>query len=437
MSHRPAATHHPAMPRLRLPRVTASRLALLATATALAAPGPAVAQSTTTRREWVSSWTASPEATWGGRVPLPTGVPFHLWKQTVRQVIRVSVGGPRVRIVLSNAYGTRPLRIGAAHVAVADTGSAIIPGTDRALTFGGASTVTIPPGAPVISDPVSLPAPALTRLAVSLFLPEPSPISAFHWDGGQTAYIAAGNRVGDRRLDADTTLTAQLYLSSVLVAAPSSTRVVVGYGDSITDGAGATHNAFHRWTDYLASRLAADDVAVLNASNSGGRLLSDGMGQNGLARFERDVLGQPHVRTVILLMGINDISWPGHVFAPDERPVTAQQLIAGYQQLIARAHARNVRIIGGTLTPFEGALDRTPLAGYYTAEKDSLRQAVNHWIRTSGAFDAVIDFDALIRDPRHPSRMLPAYDSGDHLHPGDAGNKVMADAIDRAALFGR
>jgi lysophospholipase L1-like esterase len=209
----------------------------------------------------------------------------------------------------------------------------------------------------------------------------------------------------------------------------------VALGDSITDGAGATMDRDTRWPDFLAARLVDKQVAVLNAGISGARLLQDKMGDNALARLDRDVLSQPGIVSVIVMIGINDISWNHMAFAPGDGAADAEQLIAGYRQLIARAHARNVRIIGATLTPFEGALKDTPLIGYYTADKERVRQSVNEWIRRGGEFDDVVDFDALLRDPAHPTRLLPAYDSGDHLHPGDAGNKVMADAVDINALW--
>ena len=206
-------------------------------------------------------------------------------------------------------------------------------------------------------------------------------------------------------------------------------------GDSITDGNGATIDANARWPDFLAARLAPRNVAVLNAGISGARLLGDRMGVNALARFDRDVLSQPRVKTVIVLLGINDISWPGTAFDPQGERPSADALISGYRQLVARAHARGVRVGGATLTPFEGALPGTPLDNYYQTHKDELRQKINAWIRTSGEFDAVVDFDVLARDPSYPSRLNQEFDSGDHLHPGDHGNKAMADAINLEALF--
>jgi lysophospholipase L1-like esterase len=225
-----------------------------------------------------------------------------------------------------------------------------------------------------------------------------------------------------------------LFLNAVLVEAAPGGRTVVALGDSITDGNGSTPDLDRRWPDFLAQRLAPHGIAVANAGISGGRLLKDGMGQSALARFEQDVLSQPGVSDVIVLLGINDIGWPGSPFAPAEGPVTLDQLTTGLRQLVAAAQARGVRVTAGTLPPFEGALEGTPFAGHYSPEKERMRQQLNQWIRTAGAFDAVIDFDAVLRDPHKPRRMRADFDSGDHLHPGDAGYRAMAAAVD-IALF--
>lgn len=407
--------------------------ALLLAAT-LAAPLHAASAANTTA--WIPTWTASPQGRWDGDFVLPTGLPFHFWNQTLRQSARVSLGGARVRVLLSNAYGTKPLVIGAAHVAKDDGNAAIVPGSNRALTFGDQPRVIVPIGATAISDPVELDVAALDVLSVSLYLPTPTPPATFHWDARKTAYIGAGDQTTATRLEHDATLTSHVFLSAIEVEADASARTVVAIGDSITDGNMATIDGHARWPDVLASRLTDHDVAVVNAGISGGRLLRDLMGENALARFDRDVLSQPGIASVIVLLGINDIGWPGTPFDPDARGASAGELIAGYRQLIAHAHARGVRIVGGTLTPFEGALQDTPMRDYFTDEKERVRQAVNAWIRDSGEFDAVVDFDATARDPAHPVRFLPAYDSGDHLHPGDAGYRAMAQAIDLDALLG-
>lgn len=402
------------------------------------ATSPAQAANAEPAHGWLASWTASPQAVWGSDFLFPSNVPAVLHGQTVRQVARLSVGGPRVRIVLSNAYGKVPLHIGAASVALAANGSAIAPASLRTLTFAGQQAATMAPGAPLVSDPVDLSVPDLARLTVSVHLPQPSATATFHWDGRETAWIAPQDQTRAIRIDdapGVQTTTARLLLSAIEVAAAPGAQAVAILGDSITDGASASLGMDARWPDFLARRLVPQGVAVINAGISGGRLLSDGMGENALARFGRDVLAQPGVRTVVVLLGINDISWPGTAFAPQAQRPTLEELTAGYAQLAAQAHSRGVRVVGATLTPFAGALPGTPLSDYYQKEKDALRQQLNAWIRASGLFDAVLDFDAWARDPAHPLRLLPAYDSGDHLHPGDAGNRALAEAIDVSLLL--
>ncbi|MGK5057610.1 SGNH/GDSL hydrolase family protein [Janthinobacterium sp. LB2P49] len=387
---------------------------------------------------WLASWTASPQAVWGADFLFPSNVPAVLQAHTVRQVARLSVGGPRLRIVLSNAYGKVPLRIGAATVALAESGSAIRPDSLRTLTFSGQTAASVAPGAPLVSDPVDLSVPDLARLTVSIHLPQASPISTFHWDGRETAWIAPHDQTRAARIDHAPDVqatTARLLLSAIEVEAAPAAQAVAILGDSITDGASASLGKDTRWPDVLAERLAPHGVAVINAGISGARLLADGMGDNALARFERDVLAQPGVRTVVVLLGINDISWPGTAFAPQAPRPTLEELTSGYGQLIAQARSRGVRVVGATLTPFAGALPGTPLSDYYQPEKDALRRQLNAWIRGSGHFDAVLDFDAWARDPAYPLRLLPAYDSGDHLHPGDAGNRALAEGIDLRLLL--
>lgn len=410
----------------------------LAGVAAMAALAGGAARADAPVPAWSPSWMASPQPAWGPGFALPTQVPQRLHDSTVREVARLSIGGPRLRVVLSNAYGKAPLRVGAASVALpAGQGPAILPASLRPLTFGGQASVLIPAGAQVLSDPADLPVQPLGHVAVSIYLPDDTPLRTFHWEGRRDAWLAAGNATTQARLAPTATLSAHLLLAEVRVQTDVPAPVVVALGDSITDGAGSTPGADRRWPDFLAARLAPGGTAVLNAGISGARLLQDGMGASALARLDRDVLAHRNVQAMIVLLGINDISWPGSAFVPDGRPPGLPDLIAGYRQLIAQAHARGVRVIGVTLTPFQGALEGTPITGYYSPAKDHLRQALNQWIRDSGEFDAVVDADAALRDPAAPSRMLPRFDSGDHLHPGDAGYQALARAVDTATLLSR
>ncbi|MGO4266768.1 MULTISPECIES: SGNH/GDSL hydrolase family protein [unclassified Stenotrophomonas] len=403
----------------RLSQLTATALLALSGAAA-ASPAP----------HWVASWQASPQPVWGSDFLFPTFIPGQLQDQTFRQSARISLGGSRLRVRLSNAYGTQPLRIGAASIA-AHTGD-----TPQPLRFDGQPGVVIAPGQDRLSDPLSLPTADQQAVQVSVYLPDRTPLQTFHWEGRQTSWIAPGDQHQRPALHDASSTTARLLLSAIDVEAPAIARSVVVIGDSITDGATASLDQDQRWTDHLAARLAPEGVAVVNAGISGGRLLRDGMGESARKRFQRDVLDQPGVASVIVLIGINDISWPGTAFARAQARPSLAELQAGYRDLAQRAHARGLRILGATLPPFAGALPGTPLDDYYAADKDTLRQQLNAWLRTDSPFDAVIDLDAALRDPADPSRMAAAYDSGDHLHPGDAGNRAMAEAVDLDVLMG-
>jgi lysophospholipase L1-like esterase len=367
-----------------------------------------------------------------GRQGGPAGPPpATLNNQTIRQIVHTSIGGSRVRVVLSNAFGTAPVQIGGAHVALRDKEAAIVAGSARPLLFSGRTTTTILAGATLVSDPVDLNMPAVSDLAVDLFLPgdlgvSPSPVTT-HNGASQTNYLSeAGNHSGAMSLPAVGRTNAWFLIARVEVAAPANTIGIVAFGDSITDGARSTTDMNARWPDVLARRLAArrgPGAAVMNAGISGNQVLGDGAGVSALARFDRDVLMQTGVTHVIVLEGINDIG-----IARNSPTPTAEDLIAGHKQLIERAHARGLKIYGATLTPFDGA-------AYYTPEGEAKRTALNEWIRTGKAYDGIIDFDKATRDPNAPTKFLPAYDSGDHLHPGDAGYKAMGEAID-LALFG-
>ena len=370
---------------------------------------------------WVGTWAASPE--------LATS-PFAFNGQTIREIVHTSIGGDRVRVRLSNAYGTTSLVVGAAHVALRSSGAGIANGSDRALTFAGSPTVTIPPGALVVSDPVALRVPALGDLSVSLYLPGAVQGLTEHSLGVQDTYISApGDFSSAGALVPATTTQSFYFLSGVEVRASERSAAIVTLGDSITDGYASTPGANRRWPNRLAERLESKRgkyrLAVLDAGISGNRILHDSIGTNALARLDRDVLVQSGVKFVTVLEGINDIGFSGAFNTPAEE-VTADQIIAGHRQIIDRAHALGLKVIGGTLTPFEGTI----FPGYYSTAGEAKRQAVNRWIRTSGTYDAVIDFDAATRDPSHPTRLRPAYDSGDHLHPNDAGYRAMAESID-------
>jgi lysophospholipase L1-like esterase len=413
------------------PRLWGPGLAALAAMTMLASPLSAAEAA-----DWIGTWTASAQPVWTPDFPVPLGMPTALWNQTIRQVARISIGGGKVRIVLSNEYGNSPLKIGKAHIALAADGGKIVAGSDHAVTFGGSPSVVIPAGAPAISDPVDMSVEPLAKLSVSLFLPDISPTSTMHWDGHQTAYVAAGEKVADEDLNAASKQTQRAFLSGIMVEAPRGARAVVTFGDSITDGDGSTVDGNDRWPDVLAERFAkagGAPVAVLNEGISGAKVLTDRMGVNALARFDRDVLSQPHADTVVLMMGINDVGWPGCALAASDPEPTADQIIEGYKQLIARAHAHGMKIIGATLTPFNNAFEGTSFQGYFTPEKEKIRLALNAFIR-GGAFDGVIDFDKVIDDPGKPGHAQAKYDKGDHLHPNAAGYAVMGAAIDLKSL---
>ncbi|WOB09359.1 SGNH/GDSL hydrolase family protein [Piscinibacter gummiphilus] len=416
------------------PRVRRQLLAGVVALSAWAAAAPAVAQASPTF--WRDSWMASPQPLWSSDFVLPLGTPTQFERQTLRQVARLSVGGARLRVVLSNEEGQAPLVIGGARIARHAEGSSVVAGSDRVLRFGGQAEVHVPPGARVVSDPVDLALPALARVAVSIYLPRATAPAGFHFDARQTAYLASGDQTAARSLARDTTsLSTRAFLAGVMVDGAQPPVTVVALGDSITDGNGATPDADTRWPDALAERLAPRGVAVLNAGISGARLLRDGMGRSALARIGRDVFSRPGVRTVIVLLGTNDIGWPGGPFAPHEAAMRLDDFTQGYRALAELARAHNVRLIAATLPPFERALEGTPLEGHHSPEKERLRQAVNRWIRESAGFDAVVDMDRVLRDPARPSRLNPAYDSGDHLHPNDAGYRAMAAALELETLL--
>jgi lysophospholipase L1-like esterase len=376
---------------------------------------------------WVATWETSP----GG-----PATNLHSYKnQTLREIVHTSVSGSAARVRISNVYGTRPLLVGAAHIALRSNGASIAAGSDRALTFGGAAAVSIPPGALVVSDPAALNVPERSDLAISIFLPDETPIETVHRAAFQTSYVAPGNAAGAADLpDKPETMTSWPFLSGVDVGRASEAEAIVVFGDSITDGTGSTRDANHRWTDVLFDRLDAkhrDSMAVLNAGIGGNRVVYNGTGPLAYAgpslrtRFDHDVL-LPAVKYVILFAGINDIGVPGTTYAPASEQVSAEEIVAALRQVAERAREFGMKAFVCTLTPFEG----TRIAGYYSPERETRRQEVNKLIRTGGGFDGVLDFDKVIADPSHPTKILERFDSGDHLHLSDAGYQAMAGAVD-------
>jgi lysophospholipase L1-like esterase len=360
----------------------------------------------------------------------------------VRQIARISVGGDQLRVVISNEFGTRPVTIGSASVALSAGGSAVDPATVKALTFGGRTSAVIPPGAPLMSDPVDLAVKELASVAVSFYLPKRTGLASVHWDGAQTGYISgSGDMTKSNDLKAESTTKSRILLSRILTNAKPDSSAIVFFGDSITDGACSTVDTNNRWPDHIAKRLQAEghpNVAVVNEAYSGDRVLTHGMGTNALSRFDMSVLSHPRVSTVVMMMGINDIGWPGQgAITPADPEPTADDIIAGYKQIIDRAHAHGIRFVGVTLTPFIDTFKATPLSGYYTPEKEKIRQAVNAWIRSNKMADGLIDFDKVLEDPAKPGNVLPAYDCGDHLHPNDAGYQAMAKAVDLNVLVSK
>ncbi|WP_313175324.1 SGNH/GDSL hydrolase family protein [Massilia sp.] len=389
-------------------------------AASLAVPAlPARAQSGAGER-WSATWGAAPAG------PPPSASTQSYTSQTLRLVVHTSIGGNRVRVRFSNEMGSTPLRIGAASIGVRSSSSAVSQSTLRTLSFGGQSAITVPAGAPALSDPVELAVPAQADLAISLYLPGTVQATTLHDMALTSSYVSpAGDYTSSVSMPVSRSITSWPFLTEVDVDGAASTLVAIG--DSLTDGARSTGNVNRRWPDYLVRRLqsslgAGGRIGVVNRGISANLLLNDYAtalvaGRDVLERFDRDVLATAGVRYLAVLIGINDIS-----YSSGSNPIPAADLIAGYRQVIARAHAHGITVIGATLPPMEGFV-------YYTAAREAVRRAANSWIRFSGEFDAVADIEAALRDPNDPAHILPLYDSGDHLHPNDAGYQAMANAF--------
>jgi len=402
-------------------------------------------------KQWIGTWAAAPQP------PAPGDIQSFR-KQTLRLIVHTTAGGTKVRIKISNTFGDHPLVIGGAHIARRTNAAEIDPTSDRTLKFHGQSSTTVAAGSMVVSDPVGLEVPALSDMAISLFLPETTEVKTTHVLAKQTSYISTetGDSTAEVKFLVAKKIRAWPFLTGVDVEASSRGGAIVAFGSSLTDGDGTDSDSNGRWPDVLAQRLqkgAGDkaEVGVLNEGIIGNRLLTDSplqaaggqfgamLGQSGLTRFERDVLAQSGARYVIVGLGINDIAFPGSL-TPVTESVTAERIIAGYRQLITRAHQRGIRIIGTTNPPFENSfLDLGPPAPpitFYTSQKESVREKVNAWILNSGDFDGAVDLDAVLRDPNHPTQLLPSYDSGDHLHPNNAGCRAEGNAIPLALFEG-
>ncbi len=389
--------------------------------------------------QWIGTWGAAPVPPSPAAGPFPATPSYS--NQTIRQVVRIAAGGKRFRVRFTNEYGTRPLVIGAASIALADGKGNVGAGTSKPLTFAGERRVTIPAGAPYLSDPVELDASALSNLSISIYLPEDTGPCTCHGVGLQTGYVSGPGDFTDEAFTPKSTTQARAFISEVEVEPIGPGKAIVALGDSITDGVGSTPNADRRWPDLLADRLIArgggTHWGVVNMGISGNRVLHDGAGQSALTRLDRDVLSVPGAAYVIVFEGVNDLGIAyGHFSGPlasrfrslaSGGHVTAEQMIAGYRQIIDRAHEKGLKVFGATIAPYEGA-------SYYSEEGEAVREKINHWIRTSHAFDAVLDFDAALRDPEDPKRIATPLQAGDHLHGSDAGYEAVARSIN-LALF--
>ena len=383
-------------------------------------------------QRWIGTWATAPQPY------LPTRLQTFR-NQTLRLIVHCSAGGRKVRIKVSNTYGEQPVQIGGAHIARRSAAADIDATSDRTLLFHGQRSTTIAPGSVATSDPVELEVPALSDLAISLFLPKATEARTSHSLAKQTSYVSpeSGDATAAVKFPVGNTIKTWPFLTGVDVETSRRGIAVVAFGSSLTDGDGTASDTNRRWPDVLAERLqkATDgraEVGVLNEGIIGNRLLyaspkaadnpfGAGLGEAGLARFERDVLAQAGVKYVIVGLGINDILFPAFPFTPASEVVQAEDVISGYRQLIARAHKRGVRVIGTTNPPFENSAFEGLVTAFYTPEREATRQKVNDWIRRSGEFDRIVDLDEVLRDPSHPTQLLPAYDSGDHLHPNNAG----------------
>ena len=403
-------------------------LSTVATLVALVFSQPHAFAQTGSQR-WIASWGASQQ------IPEPQNAlpPDALHDATVRQVVHLSEGGSAIRVHISNAFGTQALHFTSVHIALplSPSSAAIDPASDKPLTFCGSLDVRVPAGADFVSDPLDYPVAALSDLSVSFHLDSPPVGQTAHPGSRATSYVTHGDKTAATSLPDAQRVDHWFQLSGVDVLAAPNAASIIALGDSITDGHGATTNGNDRWPDVLARRLQASkatrNVGISNQGIGGNQLLTDGLGPNALARLDRDVLAPAGVRWVIILEGVNDLGGltRDHEVTPAEHAALVRCIVSAYEQILMRAHAHGLRVFGATITPYTGSTYYHP-----GAMNEADRQSLNSWVRAPGHFDAVIDFDKVLRDPQHPERLQPAFDSGDHLHPSPAGYRAMGESVD-------
>lgn len=381
-----------------------------------------VSSASPMREEWICTWLSSSQPASGDTFAFPSDIPLINGGQTLRQSLRISLGGQKLRLVFSNRYGEQPMVIGESYISVSDLCGAL------PVSFNGQTGAIIPAGGILYSDEVLLDIPSLSVINLRTYLPEPIPINTFHWDARHFSLLEPGNQAIREEAGDGQKISSRLLVESVQVQPKAACRTLVVIGDSMVDGNGVEMDTYGRWTDFLAERLMSENIAVVNAGQSGSRLLKDGVGIATLSRFERDVLAQPGITSCIVQVGLNDIGLAGTVLDPDGPVPAATVLINGYRQLLRMAREYNIRMTGVTLVPLRGT-GEYGIEHFYQPEKEIVRQAVNHWMRTSGEFDAVIDSDLLVREPESISRLSAHYDVGDHLHLNLEGHLRVAQSV--------
>ncbi|MDM5091435.1 SGNH/GDSL hydrolase family protein [Aeromonas bestiarum] len=379
------------------------------------------------RDEWICTWLSTSQPASGEAFPFPSDIPVIHGDQTLRQTLRISLGGKKLRLIFSNRYGAQPLVTGESYISVSDLCGAL------PVTFNGQTGAIIPAGGTLCSDEIPLDIPSLSVINLRTYLPEQIPVNTFHWDARHFSLLEPGNQAIRAEAGDGQKISSRLLVESVQVQPESAGSTLVVIGDSMVDGNGVEMNTYGRWTDFLAERFIAENIAVVNAGQSGSRLLKDGVGIATLSRFERDVVQQPGVTGCIVQVGLNDIGLVGTALDPEHPVPAATVLINAYRQLLTMAREHGIRMTGVTLVPLRGT-GEYGMGNFYQPEKEVVRQAVNHWMRTSGEFDAVIDSDLLVRDPKCIQQLSAQYDSGDHLHLNYEGHLRVAQSVPLAVI---